>query len=74
MPSLESRFREEVNYWVGRYNSANAELNNLTAQHSVVKKEVEELANQYSSAAKHIDELTLQIGRLDELETGVFGK
>ena len=54
MPSLEERFRAEVNYWMGRYESANAELNNLAAQHN--------------AAQKKIEDLTLQVRRLDELE------
>jgi len=54
IPSLEKRFRAEVNYWIDKYNSVNTELNNLTAQ--------------YSDAEKQIEELTLQIRIMNELE------
>jgi len=61
IPSLEERFRAEVNYWVDKYssayarlNSANAELNNLAAQHD--------------AALKKIEDLKLEVRRLDGLE------
>ncbi len=65
IPSLERRFREEVGYWVGKYDSVKAELDSLAAQH---KRKIEELTTQQSSAEKRIDELTLQLRSLDELE------
>jgi len=68
IPSLERRFREELNYWVGRYNSAYAELNNLATQLNAAERRIEDLAAQHNAAQRKIEDLTLQIRRLDELE------
>ena len=68
IPSLERRFREEVGYWVGRYNSAKAELDNLAAQYNAAERRIEDLAAQQSSAEKKIEDLTLQVRGLDGLE------
>mgnify|MGYP001095091950 CR=1 FL=1 len=68
IPSLESRFREEVDYWVGRYNSANAELNNLATQLNAAERRIEDLVARHNAAQRRIEDLTLQVRSLGELE------
>ena len=68
IPLLERRFREEVNYWVDRYNSANTELNNLATQLNAAERRIEDLAAQHNAAQRKIEDLTLQVRRLDGLE------
>jgi hypothetical protein len=75
IPLLESRFVDEVNYWINQYNSAKEAVDKLSnklrqqeGEISNLRDEVNYWRAQYSSKSEEVGKLTLTVNKFDELE------
>jgi hypothetical protein len=68
IPLLESRFREEVRYWLSQYNTAKQRLDELSNQLKQSEGEIISLREKVSNLEKHYNATKEEINKLDELE------
>ena len=68
IPLLESRFREEVEYWLSQYNTAKQRLDELSNQLKQSEGEVISLREKVSNLENHYNAIKEEINKLDELK------
>jgi len=68
IPLLESRFREEVEYWLSQYNTAKQRLDELSNQLKKNEGEVISLREKVSNLENQYNATKEEINKLDELE------